>query len=79
MSGKPGAPQPDPVAVQMHIGPGCSEGCWLFQGGSSGRNAIMEKIHDMMNEDRNAGYSTDIYINMSPLPRSSNVTLPEYP
>jgi RHS repeat-associated protein len=38
--------------VQMHIGPGCSEGCMLLPGGKQGRADFAQAVTDLVKEDQ---------------------------
>jgi RHS repeat-associated protein len=48
--------------VQMHIGPGCSEGCMLLPGGKPGRDNFESNINQLVNEDKENNKGTDIYV-----------------
>ena len=37
--------------IQMHIGPGCSEGCMLLTGGQPGRDEFQKQVKALINED----------------------------
>ena len=52
--------------VQMHIGPGCSEGCMLLTGGTAGRDKFENTITEMLRVDRENGWGNDINVTIQP-------------
>jgi RHS repeat-associated protein len=48
--------------AQIHIGPGCSEGCVLLTGGTSGRSAFEDAVRGLLREDRENNKGQDIYV-----------------
>jgi RHS repeat-associated protein len=48
--------------VQIHIGPGCSMGCSLVQGGKEGRAFFEGIVNDYLLEDQKNGFSNDITV-----------------
>lgn len=48
--------------VQIHIGPGCSKGCSLLQGGRNGRENFESTIKAMIQEDIDNNKGDDIYV-----------------
>ncbi len=66
-------PDGDRTNVQMHIGPGCSEGCMLLTGGQQGRADFQSQINDLRAEDKANDNGTAIHIvivdrNIQPVP-----------
>jgi len=66
ISDKPGTgivmgPDGERDNLQMHIGPGASEGCMTIPGGASGRDDYQTKINDLLGEDRSNGLGTNMY------------------
>ena len=54
--------------IQLHIGPGCSGGCPLMQGGRSVSDANVNRIKQMLDMEQEAGYGRDIFIRFDSLP-----------
>jgi hypothetical protein len=52
--------------IAIHIGPGCSEGCMLLQGGSQGRTAFQNTLDKMIAEDKKNGNGTAIHVIVAP-------------
>src|SRR5260370_5551326 len=50
--------------VQVHIGPGCSEGCMLLTGGTAGRDNFQNTINEMRRADRENGWGDAINVNI---------------
>ena len=48
--------------VQIHLGPGCSEGCSLLPDGKKGRDRFQEIIETMQKEDLDNGFDDDIFV-----------------
>ena len=48
--------------VQIHIGPGCSEGCMLLTGGAGTRDDFEDSVNNMLKEDRKNKKGDDIYV-----------------
>jgi RHS repeat-associated protein len=48
--------------VQIHIGPGCSEGCMLLTGGATERDNFKDAVNDMLKEDKDNNKGQDIYV-----------------
>ena len=48
--------------VQIHIGPGCSEGCSLLPDGRKGRDRFQEIIETMQKEDLDNGFDDEIFV-----------------
>ena len=68
-------PDGDRTNVQMHIGPGCSEGCMLLTGGQQGRAEFQSQVSELKAEDRanNNGTAIEIVIvdrNVQTIPSS---------
>ncbi len=66
-------PDGDRTNVQIHIGPGCSEGCMLLTGGQQGRADFQAGIDDLKAEDKANDNGTAIHIviadrNIHPIP-----------
>ena len=48
--------------IQIHIGPGCSEGCSLLQDFKAGRDFFEGIVKDFLLEDQKNGFSNDITV-----------------
>jgi len=59
-------PDGDRLSVQIHIGPGCSEGCMLLQGGQQGRSDFQSQMDVLKAEDAANGNGTDIDVLIVP-------------
>jgi hypothetical protein len=56
--------------IAIHIGPGCSEGCMLLQGGPQGRSAFRSTVEKMLGEDRANKKGTAIHVIIAPRNKS---------
>jgi len=71
--------------IQIHVGPGCSQGCLLLTGGRDGRDTFEEAVTGQINQDRENGFGTDIYVNLEDrnnpdtgdLPNGDRLDVPE--
>ena len=52
--------------AQIHIGPGCSEGCQLLTGGTAGRDAFQNAVNSLINEDNLNECESNINITIQP-------------
>lgn len=52
--------------IQIHVGPGCSQGCVLLTGGKSNRDAFINSVEFMQEEERAAGRSDQIHVIVQP-------------
>ena len=52
--------------IQIHVGPGCSEGCMLLTGGKENRDAFIEALQKQQEEERKAGRSDQIHVVIQP-------------
>ncbi|HYK00454.1 MAG TPA: RHS repeat-associated core domain-containing protein, partial [Thermoanaerobaculia bacterium] len=52
--------------IQIHVGPGCSQGCVLLTGGKTNRNAFINSVKFMQEEERAAGRSDQIRVVVQP-------------
>jgi RHS repeat-associated protein len=57
--------------VQIHVGPGCSQGCMLLPGGRAGRDAFGNTIDKMLREDAANGNGTAIQVTVQDRNRAS--------
>jgi RHS repeat-associated protein len=48
--------------LQIHIGPGVSEGCMLIPGGADGRDDFQQKLQELQDEDQQNGLGTHITV-----------------
>jgi RHS repeat-associated protein len=51
--------------IQIHVGPGCSQGCVLLTGGKTNRDAFINSVK-FMQEERAAGRSDQIHVVVQP-------------
>ena len=52
--------------AMIHIGPGCSEGCFLLTGGKSNRDTFMAALKALLDQDAKAHKGTDIHVVVQP-------------
>ena len=48
--------------AQIHVGPGCSEGCILLTGGAAGRDVFEQAVRGLLSEDSQNGKGQDINV-----------------
>ncbi|HNY42358.1 MAG TPA: RHS repeat-associated core domain-containing protein, partial [Bryobacteraceae bacterium] len=48
--------------IQIHLGPGCSEGCMLLTGGQQGRTEFQGQVEGLLAEDRQNNLGTGITV-----------------
>ena len=72
-TGKISGPDGERTNIQIHVGPGCSEGCMLLPGGRAGRDSFQTSFAALQTEDRQNGRGTAITVivvnrNVQPIP-----------
>jgi hypothetical protein len=50
--------------IQIHIGPGCSQGCSLLQGGPAGRTQFQNVVEGFLQQDSDNGFSDEMFIDV---------------
>lgn len=71
--------------IQIHIGPGCSQGCMLLTGGRRGRDAFETAVTGLLAEDQRNGHGNNINVNVEDrnnpntgdLPNGDRINVPE--